>query len=288
VPGNQLFQKRSPFWEDILASTYVKRRMSDYSTRKRVPPQPRAGIANVVFSFSDLKYFFDCPYQFKLLVLYGFNAPIHEALGYGKSLHDALAEVHARAIRGDVVDETEVPRLVETHLHAPYAYPVLRRQLEASAERVLLDYLQDNAALFDKIEFSEKQIGINLGDGVSVVGRIDLVRRVDTGETTIVDLKSTDRAQAEEVTEAQLHVYALGYQDLSGRRPDYVEVYELDERKRKPRSVDDDFIEDVKTRTRDAAAALRTGTLPAVPAAKKCAVCDYRGMCTAGRAAAPK
>ncbi|HEX9944132.1 MAG TPA: ATP-dependent DNA helicase [Thermoanaerobaculia bacterium] len=281
VPGNQLFQKRSQFWDDILVSKYVKRKAPDYSTRKRLSPTPRAGVANVVFSFSDLKYFFECPYQFKLRVLYGFNAPIHEALGYGKSLHDALAEVHARAIRGDVADAAEVPVLVETHLHAPYAYPALRQQLEASAERVLRDYLHDNAALFDKIEFSEKQIEISLGDGVSVVGRIDLVRRIDTGETTIVDLKSTDRAQPEDVTETQLHVYALGYQDLTGRRPDYVEIYELDERKRKPRSVDDDFVEDVKIRTREAAVALRSGQLPAAPAAKKCAGCDYRGMCTA-------
>jgi len=287
VTGNQLFQRRSQFWDDILVSKHVKRKAPDYTSRKRLPPMPRAGVANVVFSFSDLKYFFECPYQFKLRVLYGFNAPIHEALGYGKSLHDALAEVHARAIRGDVANASEVPGLVETHLHAPYAYPALRQQLEATAERVLRDYLEDNAALFDKIEFSEKQIAISLGDGVSVVGRIDLVRRIDTGETTIVDLKSTDRAQAEDVTETQLHVYALGYQDLTGRRPDYVEIYELDERKRKPRSVDDEFLEDVKTRTRDAATSLRTGTLPAAPTAKKCRSCDYRGMCTAGRAAAP-
>ena len=118
-------------------------------------------------------------------------------------------------------------------------------------------------------------------------GRIDLVRRIDTGETAIVDLESSDRAQAEEVTEAQLHVYALGYQDLTGRRPDYVEIYELDERKRKPRSVDDDFIADVKAKVRDAAQALRSGALPAVPAPKKCGTCDYRGMCAAGRTAAP-
>lgn len=239
-------------------------------------------MTNVVFSFSDLKYFFECPYQFKLRVLYGFNAPIHEALGYGKSLHDALAEVHARAIRGNVADAAEVPRLVETHLHVPYAYPGLRAQLEAAAERVLRDYLRDNAALFDKIEFSEKQIEISLGDGVTVNGRIDLVRRIDTGETTIVDLKSSDRAQAEDVTEAQLHVYALGYQELTGRRPDFVEVYELDERKRKPRSVDDDFIADVKSKVRDAARALRNGTLPPAPSAKRCGACDYRGICMAG------
>jgi len=192
----------------------------------------------------------------------------------------------ARALRGDVSDASEVPRLVKTHLHAPYAYPALRQQLEAAAERVLRDYLTDNAADFDKIEFSEKQIEVSLGDGVSIVGRVDLVRRIDTGETTIVDLKSSERAQAEDVTEAQLHVYALGYQELTGRRPDYVEIYELDERKRKPRSVDDDFIAEVKTKVRHAAEALRTGVLPTVPAPKKCGSCDYRGMCTAGRAAA--
>lgn len=62
VPGNQLFQRPSEFWDDILASKYVKRRRPDYSGRSRLAPTPRAGVANVIFSFSDLKYFFECPY----------------------------------------------------------------------------------------------------------------------------------------------------------------------------------------------------------------------------------
>jgi DNA helicase II / ATP-dependent DNA helicase PcrA len=282
VPGNQLFQKRSEFWDDVLASKFVKRRPADYSSRLRLSPTPRKGLSNVVFSFSDLKYFFECPYQFKLRILYGFNAPIHEALGYGRSLHNALAEVHGRAIQGDFADEGEARALVDTHLHTPYAYPALKEQLEAAAEKVLTNYIQDNKPLFDKIEFSEKQIDISLGDGVSVIGRIDLVRRIDTNETTIVDLKSSDRAQPEDVTETQLHIYALGYEELTGRRADYVEIYELDERKRKPRSVDDDFISDVKSKVRGAANALRQGTMPTNASVPKCRQCDYRGMCSAG------
>ena len=282
IPGNQLFQKRSEFWDDILASKWVKRRTQDYSARKKLQPKAREGVTNVVFSFSDLKYFFECPYQFKLRILFGFNAPIDEALGYGKSLHDALAEVHARAIRGDIADAAEASELVKRHLHTPYAYPALRQQLEVSAEKVVRDYLHANHALLDKIEFSEKQIEISLDGGVSVNGRIDLVRRIDTGETTIVDLKSTDRAQPEQVTETQLHIYALGYQELTGRRPDYVEIYELDEGKRKPRSVDDDFLNDVRIDVRRAAEALRSNNLPTAAAEKRCARCDYGGMCTAG------
>jgi DNA helicase-2/ATP-dependent DNA helicase PcrA len=283
--GNNRYVSASDFWNNVLVSKHVKRRKPDYSARKRLPPEPKKGVSNVVFSFSDIKYYFECPYQFKLRILYGFNAPIHEALGYGRSLHNALAEVHARAIRGEYADESEVAKLVDTHLHTPYAYPALREKLEAAAQKVIEHYIVDNKKLFDKIEFSEKQIDMNLGDGVSVVGRIDLVRRIDTDETTIVDLKSNDRAQAEDLTEKQLHVYALGYEELTGRRADYVEVYELDDRKRNQRSVDQDFIDDVKKAVKGAATALLRGSLPMVPSAKKCGKCDYCGMCSAGEKA---
>lgn len=283
VPGNQLFQTRSVFWDDILASKFVKRRRQDYSARPHLTPEPKQGIANVVFSFSDLKYFFECPYQFKLRVLYGFNPPIREELGFGRSLHNALAEVHARAIRADYATEDDASSLVETHLHAPFANPALKQRMETAAEQIIRNYIEDNKKDFDKIEFSEKQIDIPLGDGVSVVGRIDLVRRKDTNETTIVDLKSNDRAQAEDVTEHQLHIYALGYEELTGKHADFVEIYELDERKRKPRSVDTDFIQDVKDKVGDAAQALRHNAMSPNASASTCSKCDYVGMCTAGK-----
>lgn len=285
VPGNRLFQDRSVFWDDVLASKFVKRRAQDYSKRKCLRPAPKQGVTNVVFSFPELKYFFECPYQFKLRVLYGFNPPIREELGFGRSLHNALAEVHARAIRGDYATQSDVSGLVDTHLHVPFANPALRQRMEDAAEKVIGHYIDDNKADFDKIEFSEKQIDISLQDGVSVVGRIDLVRRKDTNQTTIVDLKSNDRTQAEEVTEHQLHIYALGYEELTGKRADFVEIYELDERKRKPRSVDNDFIEDVKTKVSTAAEALRNNEMPTVPDQSKCRKCDYCGMCTAGQKA---
>ena len=287
VPGKQPgtlhrdFQNASVFFRDVQASKWVKRRPFDYSTRAKVAPQAKAGVANVVFSFSDVKYFFECPYQFKLRILYGFNAPIHEALGYGKSLHDALAEVHQACTRGEEPDAGQIPRLIDTHLHLPYAYTSLRQTLEASAKKVLEKYF-GSPENFHNIEFAEKQVELHLGDGVSVNGRIDLVRRIDTNETTIVDLKSSERAQPEDVTEAQLHIYALGYRELTGRDADYVEIHELDEGNRKRRSVDEAFIADVKTKVQGAAQALRLGLLPTAPSPSKCRSCDYCTICTAG------
>lgn len=280
--GNR-YLKQSEFWDNVLASMYVKRRRPDYSGRAKLPERPRSSVANVTLTFSELKYFFECAYQFKLRILYGFNPPIHEALGYGKSLHDALAEVHARAIRGDIPKGDEAAQLVETHLNLPYSYQALRDTLRQSAERVVRDYLKDNAMEMAHLEFAEKIVEIDLGDGITVAGRIDLVRRKDTGQTTIVDLKSTDRAQAEDVTERQLHIYALGYRELTGRDADYVEIYNLDERKKKPRSVDDDFITDVKADVQKAAAALRANQMQASASQRSCPSCDFLRLCSTGQ-----
>jgi DNA helicase-2/ATP-dependent DNA helicase PcrA len=280
-PGNQNAQAPSEFYHEVLASKYVKRLRQDYSGRKRLPPRAKASVANVVLSFSDLKYFFECPYQFKLRILYGFNAPLDEALGFGKSLHDALAEVHKRALAGERIEPEEADALVERHLRTPYAYSALREKLEGAARKAIEGYIRKNADDFKSLEFSEKAIEISLGDGVTVAGRIDLVKRLDTGEVTIVDLKSNERAQAEAVTETQLHIYALGYQELTGRNADYVEIYELDEQKQKKRSVDEELMEQVKMDVRGAANALRVNALKPNPHRKTCGACDYRNLCSA-------
>ena len=120
---------------------------------------------------------------------------------------------------------------------------------------------------------------------MSVAGRIDLVKRLDTGEVTIVDLKSNERSQAEAVTETQLHIYALGYQELTGRNADYVEIYELDEQKQKTRSVDEELMKEVKSAVKGAAKALRRTRSRRSRTRRRAAECDYCNLCSAAMTA---
>ena len=92
------------------------------------------------------------------------------------------------------VSVKDVPELVDRHLRTPFAYGETRKRLEKAAKRDIRNYIRDNADEFKHIEFSEQPIEVQLGDGVSIKGRIDLVRRTDTGETTIGDLKSNERS----------------------------------------------------------------------------------------------
>lgn len=73
--GNR-YARKSEFWNDISTSPWVERHQPGYRKRKRTRPKPRTTIANVEFSFSEVRYLFECGYQFKLRVLYGSNSPI--------------------------------------------------------------------------------------------------------------------------------------------------------------------------------------------------------------------
>ncbi|MCA0296186.1 MAG: PD-(D/E)XK nuclease family protein [Actinobacteria bacterium] len=235
IADNQQQRNRSDFFRHVTQSAWVSTRDEGLPDLQRLAPTPRIETAKVEISFSELKYLFDCPYQFKLRFMYGFNPPIHEALGYGKGLHDALAEMHKRAIDGDVPGPSEAAELVDRHLHTPYAYPALREQLQKSAVTAIERYFRLHGDDLTRTIHSEKQIQVQVSPGVTVNGRIDLITKLDTGETSIVDFKSTEHSQATDVTWDQLYTYALGYRELTGESADAIEIRNLDQKGRSER-----------------------------------------------------
>ena len=112
IQDNRQQRRVSQFHRDITNNEHVLTRDPGAELPPMVPPQPRQENITLALTFSELKYFFTCPYLFKLRFLYGFDAPINRALGYGKSMHNALAEIHAESIHGRIPDVNEVDRLV--------------------------------------------------------------------------------------------------------------------------------------------------------------------------------
>lgn len=285
VPNKPRYQKPSQFWKDVRRSRYVLKNRPDFSQRKRLPPKPRAVSSHVDLSLSDLKYFCECPYQFKMRVLYGFNPPLHEALGYGRSLRDALAEVYSQASQGHTPESPAIPDLIDRHLHVPYAYDELKKQLRKSAETHVRRYLDENGNALTRTSYSEQPVAFRLGDGVSVSGRVEVICDKGTGEVSLIDFKTASRQGREEITESQLRMSAAGFADSTGRRPDYIEVHDLESGVRTRQPVDDDMLAAVKSQAQNAAEALRLGILEPSPSEQKCGRCDFRGLCSAAHTA---
>jgi len=281
-PGpNQLFKNRSMFFDHCADQTWVSTKPSTRPLPDLIEPKARHETPQVTFSFSELKYLFECPYSFKLRFLYGFNPPLHEALGYGKGLHDALAEVHKKAVAGELLNASDAGELVVRHLHTPFAYPELRSTLEKSAIAAIQRYFATHGDEIPRTVHSEKQIQVHVAPGITVDGRIDLIRRLDTDELAIVDFKSTDRAQEEEITRDQLHVYAVGYAELTGEGADLIEVLNLDEEGKSTREeVEESLLTDVRNKIREAGDDLRSNNLPRLESwCSHCDRCDLAGLC---------
>jgi DNA helicase-2/ATP-dependent DNA helicase PcrA len=281
VADNQQQRSRSEFFDHLAAQQWLSTAAAPIKG-DRLNSQPVHETPQITLSFSELKYLFECPYQFKLRFLYGFNAPIHEALGYGRGLHDALSEVHKRALEGDILTKDSAVALIDRHLNTPFAYPALREQLRNAGIKAIERYFDTHGKEIANTEFSEKQIQVHVAPGITVDGRIDLIRRLDTGEVAIVDFKSSERAQAEDVTRDQLHVYAVGYQELTGKSADLIEVLNLDEKGKTTReSVNDPLLNTVREKIRGAGEALRKNSLPRLATWDKhaCGSCDHVGLC---------
>lgn len=279
IASNQQQRKVSPFYRDFTDCEYVL--TADPGLQpQRIEPKPRREAMTISLTFSELKYYFECPYLFKLRFLYGFDTPISRALGYGKSLHDALAEIHSESINGKIPTKQDVPRLVADHLHLPFANDQVRKNLILAANRALGRYLDDHVDNLRNLEHVEKVVELKLEEGVVVNGRIDLIRRADTGETIIVDFKSDERAQAEAITERQLHVYALGYEQLEGKRADLIEIHNLDAGGAKRQVVNDNLMESTFSEIVQAGRDLRDNNLGRAGCSTgKCADCDMSGIC---------
>jgi len=280
IPTNQQQRNVSVFFQELTGSEPVLTKEPRGVAPPRIEARPRREDLTLALTFSELKYYFECPYLFKLRFLYGFDTPVDRALGYGKSLHDALAEIHAESMKGNIPDRNEVPRLVEDHLHLPFANGLVRENLRRAAQKALARYLQEHGQNLSKLEHVEKIIELKLEEGIVVSGRIDLIRRTDTNEMVIVDFKSDERAQAENISEKQLHVYAVGYKQLTGRLADLIEIHNLDKGGARREPVDEDLITSTLATILEAGRNLRENRLPRFSEwTDKCARCEIVGIC---------
>jgi len=277
----------SPYFEALAAYEEVTHRDLPLRGRPRATPTPRAGATELRLTFSTIKPMLECPYRFKLEGVFGFRAPLEEAQGLGKCLHDALCEVHRRAVQGDVVRAELVPRLLQRHLHLPFAAPETVARMWVVAGAILTRYITENASRLAEVELVEKPIEVVMDDDVIVHGRIDLVVRSGSDVVSIVDLKSNRRAQAEALTETQLRLYALGYQALTGTLPQRTEIWELDDLTERVSDVNRVVLDELRSLVHDVARRIRGGDFAPNPEPTRCAACAARSVCAARAEAVP-
>ena len=113
APDGRMQGKDSEFIKEFSRSDYIFSNINRvYSDRKFTTPVPKTEKASILLNFSILKEYFDCPYRFKLLSMYGFSMPLSIRMGYGKSVHNVLMEIHKSALDGQETLPEHIPSLI--------------------------------------------------------------------------------------------------------------------------------------------------------------------------------
>lgn len=265
APDGRQQGKESVFGSEVRKSTYAFSSLDrDYSERARLTPASSLEIANISLNFSLLKAFFECPYRFKFESFYGFQNSFGARIGYGASIHHALMEIHREFLEGNIISKEQLPALLQKHLHFPYAVTSIEQSMSDKAAEAVNIYYDSNLNEFKNIQFAEQDIQLDLGDGILVNGKMDLIKKKNqdgTIEKTIIDFKSTENAQEYQATIDQLQLYALGYKALTGENADFLEIYNLDKNEPYRTELSTNELDTMKEKIRSSANDIRGNNL---------------------------
>ena len=201
----------SPFLTEMFgddlhqAADLSQARILEADTRPHANTIPRERL-----SFSQLAYYLQCPVRYKFANLYGFQIPTPDPVDYGANVHRALLIIHERARAGNPPVESDVAGIVEqAWMTAPRVSATQDRLAKKAAIKQLEVYVARHGETFSQITCAEAGFSFGLDQHV-LIGKIDLVRRVDDG-FEIVDFKAGKFApMAMEQVGVQLDLYALG------------------------------------------------------------------------------
>ena len=197
-------------------------------------------------------------------------------------MHEIVKNIHKAAIAGETIDKEYVKRMIDESFYLPYATKKLAENMYKSVTKAINHYVEHNRQEFANIQMAETDIEIDMGDGIKVNGRIDLVKRKNVDgvhKTYIVDFKTANKEVRESINKEQLKIYALGYQELTGTKADYIEVYQLDSENRATESITDSMMEEVRTDIKDATANIRRNYLPRKCDRENCSKCHFNYLC---------
>ena len=280
---------------------------------------PKDHLPNMNFatSFSDLRYYFECPHDFYLRRVLGFQPTIDQAFGYGRGVHNLMRAIHTNpkkwaALAGNrKALENEIRGLIEVGLfYLRYTVGKPAENMQADGVRIAANYVQHYVDELKQLKFEPEksfETVIKFSDssdaGALVSGAIDLVRGDEPPRVSIIDFKSGDGKDPEdeesgknkrlskEQMRRQIRIYAIAAKKELEYQPDRGLIRYLDEKKPESRELkvelDDKSIEEARRAVSVAVTNIKDRKFDEAPSSeKRCKHCDFLAFC--GRKEAKK
>lgn len=279
---------------------------ADVPGRLRPTPGRRdADVQRLVSSFTDLRYYLECPHDFYLRKVLGFAPTIDQAFGYGRGVHNIMRAIHedparwSKLARDPEALRSELQKLVDRGLfYLRYTTGEPLRNMQNKGMQVVADYVRTYADELSELTFEAEREFETLieAEQVLISGAIDVVRRDDPPRVTLIDFKSGDaehdsavKLDSEEMR-LQVSLYGIAARSEMEYEPEQGLVRYLGEKDPASREIavplTESALADAAETVTSTARAIRQREFhrgPRRPKSKedepRCSSCDFRGFC---------
>lgn len=271
-------QEPSPFFVAISGQKGVIRSMP-----RRLPPlpdtAPPAGNETPLVSFSDLAFYSDCPYAYRLRKLIGFQPPLAREIGYGNAVHHILRRIADSTIEtGLVPDDREIDRIFDEEFFLPFAHKAAYLKMLSRARTLVADFVARHRGDLMQAWETERLFELHLPELV-VMGRADVILARESGRDGAMAILDYKTAKHDDQT---LHHRQLQLYTAAGRREGFnIEealVMDLAEGDAYSVEVSDEKLSEAESWAVDTIGRMSEGDFGAVPG-RKCGRCDVALLC---------
>lgn len=277
---------RSVYFTEFDHEIMIQEDVPDPLSRNMVEPQCRPNLELMPTSFSDIKYFINCPYSYLLQQMMGFSPVLSLAYGYGLQVHNLLNYIH-KEWGEDPPEEGEIESLVESDFFLRFTRGEPYENMKAKAKEIIKTYVADHGHEFPLKLETEKPFELIMG-GALISGAIDLIQKIDPvsheiQDVGIIDFKTEkERLETKPFIRLQLRLYALAGGRSLGLNPTQAKIHYLTEKVREDIDISDAKLEETQQQVGDVVENIKNGNF--VPCAgDRCAYCDVRFVCNSGQ-----
>lgn len=270
-------------------------------------PSSFGRVDRLATSFSDLRYFLECPHDFYLRNVLGFAPTIGQEFGYGRGLHNLLRSIHSdphfwASIASDRTQlKLETEKLLSQGMfYLRYTVGEPLENLQRRAIEGIADYVQFYATELANLDFEpEKEFETLIAEeNLLINGTIDVVRLDDPPRVSIVDFKSGDGESETgsglngKLMALQIGVYGLAAKEELEYEPQHGMIRYIGQRDPSLRQIDVDLDDRQLVKVREEI--VQTGRSiqkrefhkgPTTRVRNRCNECDFLDICSKDEAA---
>ena len=261
------------------------------------PERRRIEDTDYPTSFTEIRYYLQCPKSYQFRERYGLNPVVPEMFGYGRTVHTVVQKLHELHPNAPPEPDEIEPVVLNTfHLkHVPEsADPVNRPGAYENARKRAVEMAQDYVAAFGGDFERERQVEAIFEIPASncvVSGSIDLLLHEDEEgnilRAEIIDFKAIEGGAQPDANDdldwtelaLQVQLYARAAEKVLGQNAGTGSVHLLKDNQRVEVPVVNKAVDAALKNVEWAVTGILKSDFPMRPHPKKCGSCDFNSIC---------